>query len=78
VDDLRAVEVSDATVTSPPRSRLAASDRRLLAIPNAVTLRLFPDPPMAGNGVEGVVPASCWTSPSIGCASGCPTWRSWR
>jgi hypothetical protein len=24
VDDLRAVEVSDATVTSPPRSRLAA------------------------------------------------------
>jgi len=49
VDDLRAAEVSDAMVAAPPRSRLAGSDRSLLAIPRAATLRVLPG--------QGVVPA---------------------
>jgi hypothetical protein len=53
---LREVGVTDATVASPERSRLATSDQALLGIPNVVSLRLFPDPPVVRNGVPSPVP----------------------
>jgi hypothetical protein len=55
VGHLRSAEVTDARVTAPPRSRLAASDPTLLTVPNAVSLRLFPDPPVVRNGVPSPI-----------------------
>jgi hypothetical protein len=57
VGHLRHMGVTDALVTSPPRSRLATSDRAsLLEIPNVASLRLFPDPPVVRNGVPSPIP----------------------
>jgi hypothetical protein len=43
------------------RSRLAGPDRALRAVPNTLSLRLFPDPPVIRNGVPAPI-SSSWLS----------------